>query len=303
MRLKQIQDFLAVVEAGSIHAAARKIGVSQPAMTKSVRGLEEELQVQLLRRTNHGVVPTSAGQAFFARAHVAQSELRKAEEEMAQLAGNSIGSVAFGAGPTATLLIVPEAITRFREAFPKARIRVLEGFLSFLLPLVRDGTLDFAIGPRPDGKLDPAFRIRPLFRHKYMVVARKGHPLRNARSLAQLAESDWISLLPPGSPGGPLDRAFSLAGLPVPQQVIQCDSFSVAVGLLAKTDLLGIWSQRMLTQSFARDLLQQIPVAEPMPTYTVGMFTRADPPLTPVAAAMAKAVTVEARRLARPADA
>jgi len=302
MRLKQIQDFLAVVEAGSIHAAARKIGVSQPAMTKSVRGLEAELHVQLMRRTNHGVVPTPAGKAFFARARVANSELRKAEEEIAQLTDNRIGSVAFGAGPTATLLVVADAITRFREDFPKARIRVLEGFPSLLLPLVRDETLDFAIGPRPDGRLDAALRIRPLFRHKFIVVARKGHPLRNAHSLAQLADADWISVLPPGAPGGSLDRAFSLAGLPVPQQLIQCDSYNVAVGVLAKTDMLGILSHWMLTQSFARDFLQQIAVAEPMPTYTVGMFTRADPPLTRVAAAMAKAVTVAARRLTRPAD-
>jgi len=301
MRLKQIQDFLAVVEAGSIHAAARKIGVSQPAMTKSVRGLEAELHVQLVRRTNHGVVPTPAGKAFFARARVANSELRKAEEEIAQLTDNSIGSVAFGAGPTATLLVVADAITRFREDFPKARIRVLEGFPSLLLPLVRDETLDFAIGPRLEGKIDAALRIRPLFRHKYMIVGRKGHPLRNARSLAQLANADWITLLQPGAPG-PLDRAFSLAGLPAPQQVIQCDSYNVAIGLLAKTDMLGICSHWMLTQSFAADYLQRIPVAEPMPVYTVGMFTRADSPLTSVAAAMAKAVTVAVRRLARPAD-
>jgi LysR family transcriptional regulator of abg operon len=300
MRLKQIQDFLAVVEAGSIHAAARKIGVSQPAMTKSVRGLEAELHIQLVRRTNHGVVPTPAGRAFFARAHVADSELRKAQEEMARLAADGTGSVVFGAGPTATLLVVPEAITRFREQFPKARIRVLEGFLTLLLPLVRDETLDFAIAPRPDDKLDAALRIRPLFRHTYVVVARKGHPLRNARSLAQLADADWISLLPPGAPGGPLDRAFSLAGLAVPQQLIQCDSYNVAVGVLARTDMLGICSQWMLTRSFARDFLQQIAVVEPMPSYTVGMFTRADPPLTPIATAMAKAVTVAARRLARP---
>jgi LysR family transcriptional regulator of abg operon len=302
MRLKQIQDFLAVVEAGSIHAAARKIGVSQPAMTKSLRGLEAELHVQLVRRTNHGVVPTPAGKAFFARARVANSELRKAEEEIAQLADNSIGSVAFGAGPTVTLLVVADAIARFREDFPKARVRVLEGFPSLLLPLVRDETLDFAIGPRPDGRLDAALRIRPLFRHKFVVVARKGHPLRNAHSLAQLADADWIIVLPPGAPGGPLERTFSLAGLPVPQQLIQCDSYNVAVGVLAKTDMLGILSHWMLTQSFARNFLQQIAVAEPMPTYTVGMFTRADSPLTRVAAAMAKAVTVAVRRLARPAD-
>src|SRR6266853_2143696 len=105
MRLRQIQNFVAVVESSSIRGAARKLGVSQPAITKSVRSLEEELHSRLVQRTPHGIVPTPAGRAFFARARVAHSELRKAEEEMAQLAGNGTGSVAFGAGPTATLLV------------------------------------------------------------------------------------------------------------------------------------------------------------------------------------------------------
>jgi LysR family transcriptional regulator, regulator of abg operon len=301
MRLKQIQDFLAVVEAGSIHAAARNRGVSQPAMTKSIRDLEAKLHVQLVQRTNHGIVPTLAGQTFFARARVAHSELRKAEEEMAEVAGHTSGAVAFGAGPTATLLIVPDAIERFRRDLPKARIRVLEGFPSLLLPLVRNETLDFAIGPRLDGKVDPALRIRPLFRHRFVVVARKGHPLRNARSLGQVAEAEWISVVPLAGAGGSFERVFSLAGFPVPHQIVQCDSYNLAIGLLAKTDMVGICSHWMLTQSFARDFLQQIPIAEAMPSYTVGMFTRADAPLTRVASAMAKAVAAAARRLARPA--
>ena len=91
MRLRQIQDFLAVIEEGSIHAAARKSGLSQPAVTKSLRGLEAELHAQLVRRTNHGVVATPAGRAFYAHAHAAQAELRKGEEEIAQLAGEGSG--------------------------------------------------------------------------------------------------------------------------------------------------------------------------------------------------------------------
>src|SRR5262245_13997027 len=81
VRLTQIRDFLAVVESGSIRAAARKLGVAQPTITKSVRSLETELHVQLLGRNARGIVPTASGRAFFARARVAQSELRKAEEE------------------------------------------------------------------------------------------------------------------------------------------------------------------------------------------------------------------------------
>src|SRR5262245_28896923 len=95
MTLSQIRDFIAVVESGGIRAAARKLGVSQPAITRSVRSLEAELRARLLRRTPTGVVPTQPGRALFARARAAQAELRKAEEEVDQL-GQTAGSVAFG---------------------------------------------------------------------------------------------------------------------------------------------------------------------------------------------------------------
>jgi LysR family transcriptional regulator, regulator of abg operon len=298
MRLRQIEDFVAVVESGSIRAAARKVGVSQPAITKSLRRLETELHSRLLQRTPHGVVPTPSGRAFLARARAAQAELRKAEEEIAQLGGGDAGSVTIGVVPAA-IVIVPESVARFRLRFPGARLRILEGYTHTLLPLVRDETLDLALGVRFDQRIDPAFAFRPLFRFEYVIVGRRGHPSRNVRSLAELADCAWISLTPPDVPGGPLERAFSAAGLPSPQQITRCESHNIAVAVLAKTDMVGIMSRRMLTDTLTRDFLQQIPVADPMPAYTVGMFTRLDPPLTPLAAAMAKAATAAARRLAR----
>jgi LysR family transcriptional regulator of abg operon len=132
-------------------------------------------------------------------------------------------------------------------------------------------------------------------------VARKGHPLEKARSLAELAEANWISLLPLDAPGGPFDRAFSPAGLSVPQQVIQCESYNTAIGLIAKTDMLGFLSRQLLSESILGDFLQEIPVVESMPSFIVGMFTRADTPLTEIAGAMAKALTAAARALTRSA--
>ena len=91
MRLSQIRDFVTVVESGGIRAAARKLGVSQPAITRSVRGLEAELHTRLLQRTPTGVVLTEPGRAFLARARAAQAELRKVlsvrQEAIATLSG------------------------------------------------------------------------------------------------------------------------------------------------------------------------------------------------------------------------
>ena len=86
MRLNQIRDLIAVSEAGSLRAAARRIGISQPAMSKSLADLEREFQAQLLTRTSRGVALTAAGRAFVARARVVQGELRKVQEDLAALA-------------------------------------------------------------------------------------------------------------------------------------------------------------------------------------------------------------------------
>jgi len=137
MRLSQIQNFLAVVESGGIRAAARRLGISQPAITKSVRSLEADLHSRLLQRTPQGVVPTPSGRAFFARARVAHAELSKAAEEVSQLGGDKASSVTLGVGPLAAIAIVPEAVARFRRQFPRARIHVMEGYTHGLLPLVR----------------------------------------------------------------------------------------------------------------------------------------------------------------------
>ena len=293
MTLSQIRDFIAVVESGGIRAAARKLGVSQPAITRSVRGLETELRARLLRRTPTGVVPTQPGRALFARARAAQAELRKAEEEVDQFA-QTARSVAFGVSPTAAI-VVPEAVTRFRQQFPQARIRIAEGLPQSLIPMVRDETLDFAICRRALVELDSGLAFRPLFRNDFAVVARKGHPLEKASSLAHLADACWTSLLPLDAPDGPFAQAFSPTGLPVPKHVIQCGSYNTAIRLIANTDMLGFLVRQLLSDPLLGDLLREIPVAEPLPSFAVGTFTRTGTPLTQVAAAMAKAVISAAR--------
>ncbi len=297
MRLSQIRVFLAVVDSGSIRAAARSLGVSPPAVTKSLRQLEDELRVRLMDRTQHGVIATPAGSAFAARARVVQAELRKAGEELAHFGGERTGSVALGVGPTEMTLIVPDALNEFRQQFPRAAVRIVEGRRPAWLPLVRDATLDFGVGIRPEVKLESGLAFRPLFRSDFTVAARKGHPLRSARSFARLADAEWLTLAPRGSV---LDQVFAAVGLPAPAPpLVQCESFNGMLAVLARTDMLTVMARRLLAHPIAREVLQEIPVAERLPQITHGIFTRADAPLAPAAAAMAKSIAAAARALAR----
>ncbi len=297
MRLNHIRHFLAVLDAGTLRAAARRLGVTQPAITKSLRQLEEHVGMRLMLRTPRGVVLTPAGHKFKERARVIEAELRRLGEELAAERGDEEGSVAFGVGPQSTML-VPEALQSFRHQYPNARVRILEGVAPGLLGFVRDETLDFCVSMAPAAKLDGALSFRPLIRPSLVVAGRKGHPLRRASSLQELSECPWVMYFPLGV-GAMLEKAFAAAGAPMPRSIVNCESYAIALALLAKTDTLGLLFPQILEDPVLGSQMQQIPVREAIPSPLTGLYARADAPMAPAAAAMAQAITATARRIAR----
>ena len=189
MRITQLRDFLAVINAGSVRAGARAIGISQPALTKSIRQLEDELHVKLLQRSGRGAIATRAGKAFLARARVIQAELAKIEQDLDELRGPGGGAVVIGASPVAAILLVPEAILKLRRRLPDVRIRLVEGLARSLMPLVRDETLDFSVGQKGNEKLDSAIRFAPLVRVQMIIAGRRSHALADAKSLHDLTHA------------------------------------------------------------------------------------------------------------------
>lgn len=297
MRLNQVRNFVALLEQGSMSAAARSAGVSQPSISKSIRALEEELHVQLVQRTPRGVVPTRFGRAFFARAKLVRTELEKAAAELAHLAGSQAGSVVFGCGPLVADLVAPEAISAFRQRFPLAEVRMVEGFAHRLVPQVRDETLDFAIGPRlPEFRASGEIRFQPLFVHHRVVVGRRNHPLARARSLAELAKSAWLTF----EPRALLERDFARHGVPLPKPLIQCESYIGFLRLLESTDMIGIIPHH--TRPLSDSSLRVFDIAETPLQLTVGIFSRKDSPLTPGAALLVKAMIASSRKLAQRAS-
>lgn len=272
--------------------------MSHPALTKSLRQLEDDLRVQLIRRSTRGVVPTPSGRAFLARARAIQAEVRKAEEELRGLAGEAGGTVSLSVSPAAAALLAPEAIAEFLQNHPQTRLRIVEGTPSALAALVRDETLDFALGNRLAARLEAGLRFRVLLRTPLVVAGRRGHPLRQANSLRELADARWLGLYPPGA-GGAVERAFAAAGLPFPQRYITCESHVFAFELMARTDALMPLPAHLFAAPSTRRALAVIPLEESFPSMVLGMYTRVETRLTPLATALARTVTEVARRLAR----
>lgn len=298
MRIPQIRYFLAAVDGGSMRAAARRTGITQPAMTKSLRQLEDGLGAQLFLRSARGIALTAAGRAFLARARVVDAELRRAGEDLAQLHGGGAGgSVAMGIAPPISL-VVPDAMALFRRRFPDARVRIVEGVRTALLGPLREEQLDFVVAQDPGGPAEAGLRFRPLLRPALVVAGRRGHPLAQARSLARLAGASWLVFNPPGT-GGMLERAFRAADLAPPRALVDCESYASALALLARSDLLGLVFASLFGDPLAARFLHRFDIEEKIGAPSLGMFVRAETPLAPAAAAMAQAITTAVRALAR----
>jgi LysR family transcriptional regulator, regulator of abg operon len=164
-----------------------------------------------------------------------------------------------------------------------------------VMPLVRDHTLDMALGPRlPGYRNDASLKFRPVFHNEQIVVGRRGHPLARTGSAADLSQARWLSF----EPRPVVDRALAGLGLSGARQLMQCESLNVLVALLADSDMLAITSRRILGLAASGKSLQEIPIRERIAPMTTGLFVRAETPLTPPAAAMAKLLVEFGRKLA-----
>ena len=127
MKLTHLRDVVAVADRGSLRAAARHLGIAQPAITRSIREIERELGVALFERRARGVVMTPLGEVFLRRALAMQNELRLAREEMDQLQGKTTGRVSIALSTVPHLALLPRALQPFRARFPDVFLHVAVG--------------------------------------------------------------------------------------------------------------------------------------------------------------------------------
>jgi len=174
--LVRLGHLAAIVDSGSINRAANLMGMTQPALTRSIMRLEEVLDVQLLRRTSKGVSPTEFAMVLLNRTRSVHALLARAEAEMDSLKGSLQTSIVLGSGPVTTYHILPAAVARLHKLFPDLRIQVIEGHTPALLDRLRAGEIDLVIGSRIDEKDNSDLAIDSLVREHIGVFASRSHP-------------------------------------------------------------------------------------------------------------------------------
>lgn len=283
MKLQALRYFIAIVETGGFRAAAEKIHVSQSAITSALQHLEDELGAPLLVRARTGVTPTRFGRMFLDHARVIERETAKAREGIAQMRGTWEGKVAFATSPAFGINVVPPVVRTFRERYPTIQLRCVDGLYPGTLEGLRDGHLDFAIGPCDLDHLEPPFLADPLLQADIAIICRTGHPRSKARSLMDLVDCEWAVSTGLGAAGAILETAFHDMNLPPLKVGIDCESFLALPGMVAMSDLLGAIPRTLLAHTLWREQLVVLPLRERLPSPIIAILRRGDIPLTPAA--------------------
>jgi DNA-binding transcriptional LysR family regulator len=283
MKLSQLRHVTAIAERGSLRAAARHLGMAQPAFSRSLAELERELGAPLFERRAKGMVATPLGEAFVKRASAILNDVRRAKDEFEQLRGNSVGEVAIGLSIAAHLRLLPKSLDPFRQRYPKIRLHIIEGFYPTLAPELQDGSIDFYIGPDPGLTLPRMLRKEVLFSGERAVLCRAGHPLANARSLKELRHAEWMTTSITPRAENEIGDLFKRYRLPQPTLVLQSRSALTLLTCLINSDMLAMAPTQWTDSPIASHLLRTIPVNEEISAPPIIAVTRSDAPLSPAA--------------------
>lgn len=283
MKLNQLRDVVAVAERGSLRAAARHLGIAQPAITRSIREIERELGVDLFERRAKGAVLTAMGEAFVRRAMAVQVELQHAREEIEQLRGMTTGHVSIALSTVPHLALLPKALGTFRARYPDILLTVTEGLLPTVEPALVGGAVDFYVGPLTEQPLAKELVVEKLFDNSRLVFGRKGHPLAGATSLRELADARWITTTVTLDSRAELGPLFESHGLPRPRIEMRAPSALTMIVAAANSDLLMMLPEQWLTFPAIRELLVAFDLEERLPAPAICVVRRGRLPLTPAA--------------------
>jgi DNA-binding transcriptional LysR family regulator len=283
MELRDIEYFAAIAERGNLKRAAHDLRLTPPALSKSLRRLEQALEAKLVDRTGKGVQLTPIGTAFAAQARRLRLTLEDITREAADLNRGRTGHLRIGAGPTDCELL-PTACSRLVADAPNLAIDILISDNDELVPLMLGGKLDVCVNYIPASPY-PGIEQVPLLDDQYVAYAAADHPLANKKKLElkDLVGEVWTSSTANYRPKQLLTLAFTERGLPAPRITIQTRSIRLRLQMIARSRILGFGPKRAIDMAVPGFHLKVLRVKELTFPRPVGAMYRKGAYLAPSA--------------------
>jgi len=239
LKSRHIPVLVALGETGNLNRAASGLGISQPAISKLLKELEDGLEVQLFERHARGVVPTRYGETMIRHARKMLTSLDDAFDEVNALRGGQVGRVRIGTILTPCADLLPELTRRVKQSHPTLELSIHTGSSRDLSILLNDGELDFLIARFFAEGDQSGLRFEALHQEPLSVCARPGL-VDHVLTRQELHEADWV--LPPS--GSVLrrefDAVFMSAGMTPPSKVVNVENLLLVTTLLEKNPMLTV---------------------------------------------------------------
>ena len=299
-QLRDIEYFSVVAEHGNVGRAAEALGLSQPALSKSLRRLEKSMQAKLVKRTSKGVELTAVGSALFSQVRRLRLSLEDVMREVADLSQGRAGHLRIGIVPSFAIHLVPAACATLLKDAPGVTLKVTVVDREALISALRHGELDLAV-TTIQALRNADLVEEHLYDDEYVVYASADHRLVKKKrvTLADFAQERWA--VAAVSAAGPqrLKQLFVDAGLPPPSITMESNSMTLRHLLLASSDLLGFASKRAVREAAAHFSIAGLRVSELAYTRRVGVMYRKDAYLSPTAKRFIEILKTTAKEIAK----
>ena len=245
MDLRDLHYFEVIAELEHMGQASERLHRTQPALTSSVRRLEEACGVRLFAKSGRGIRLTEAGQVLLKWARRTRLDVHDAQREIKDIAHGLVGTIRIGIVPTAAQFLLPPAMRQLMKEAPEVTLKTVVGLIDVLRPLLHSGAVDMTIGT--EAVMEPGFTSEFLVEDPIVVVASNTHEVfLGTPTMKDLSAYRWV-LQSSGAPTRDwLDQTFERHHLPRPRVQIETNMLLMLPALIAETGLLSFIARRYL---------------------------------------------------------
>lgn len=261
MDLRDLRYFETIAELQHVGRAAAKLHRTQPALTSSVRRLEEDCGAALFEKAGRGIRLTAAGKVLLKWAQRMRFDVEDAKTELSAIGKGLAGHVRIGIVPTAAQFILPAVARQLLQEAPDVTLATVTALIETLKPQLRAGEIDLMVAT--ERAAEPGFVSKALAEDAIVVAASADHELFRGKppTLKDLTRYRW-ALQPPGAPTRDwLDHTFDRKHLPRPKVQVEATMLLMLPALIARTGLLSFISRHHLSGPAGQQaVLKEVPV-------------------------------------------
>jgi LysR family pca operon transcriptional activator len=281
IKFRHLNTLIEVARQKSIGKAAAVLHVSQPAVTKTIRELEQAVGAKLFEKDGRGIRITRYGEVFLRHAGASVAAVQRGIDSVARARGQGGGPpVRLGTLPTVSARIMPNAVRLFITERTGSPIKIVTGENIVLLEQLRAGELDLVVGRLAAPELMSGLSFEHLYTERVVFVVRHGHPLLMGHRFEFARIREFPVLMPTrGSIIRPFAERFLIAhGIAEIPDEIETVSDSFGRAFLPQSDAVWIISEGVIEADRAAGVLDLLPIDTSETRGSVGLTLRADAP-------------------------